>query len=426
MSNRLKLNWSLPTVSQRQRFVDQYLATPSVSKMTLTPREIESIANYLLWGKDEETNKNSVQDKTVLDPSSRSTWKTHDPDSLEQLLENAFFNELNLRPINEFQKQLSHKKNFSRSEARQKAPKAALAALENLWERIDRLDLRISWYEYQEGKRKEPPRQDLLDRFSVADAADLRISVENWSPRQYSLRRHELVELRTEQYTIRDTYSEPVRRRTYTPIQSEPVTEVPIMGAGSILDNPFLFHALPQLLPGKLSAHEVRLWEAWSAETERPAWGFDFTNAAHLYEYLSEDLGIESIDATLGYYIEYSKMPPMLRHLLELKSQGMSNADIAIELEKLFGHRYTDNYISTLYTKKVLPAIAECAAYHLDVLNNLSDFSAFKVCRTCKRTLLTDERNYSRRAKSKDGYSTRCKECDKKDREIKKLSKETS
>ena len=49
MSNRLRLDWSLNSSSDRNIFVQKYL-----QDITFTPSEdeLETISNYILWGKD--------------------------------------------------------------------------------------------------------------------------------------------------------------------------------------------------------------------------------------------------------------------------------------------------------------------------------------------------------------------------------------
>ena len=60
-ANRLKLDWALSTSSERKQFVDEYIA-----KLTFKPTEdeLETIANYILFGKDED-GLNCTQRKEI-------------------------------------------------------------------------------------------------------------------------------------------------------------------------------------------------------------------------------------------------------------------------------------------------------------------------------------------------------------------------
>ena len=52
MKNRLNLDFSLKTSRERSEFLTQYLKTfPSP-----TEEELETCANYVLWGKEEDGN----------------------------------------------------------------------------------------------------------------------------------------------------------------------------------------------------------------------------------------------------------------------------------------------------------------------------------------------------------------------------------
>ena len=53
-ANRLKLDFSLNTTDERRNFVDEYVAQPDFEKHPLTEEELETIANYILWGKDSD------------------------------------------------------------------------------------------------------------------------------------------------------------------------------------------------------------------------------------------------------------------------------------------------------------------------------------------------------------------------------------
>ena len=52
MANRLRLDFSISSTSDRKDFVDQYVQRPEFIRAPLTEDELETIANYILWGKD--------------------------------------------------------------------------------------------------------------------------------------------------------------------------------------------------------------------------------------------------------------------------------------------------------------------------------------------------------------------------------------
>lgn len=54
MANRLHLDFSISRTSDRKDFVDEYVQRPEFIRAPLTEDELETIANYILWGKDED------------------------------------------------------------------------------------------------------------------------------------------------------------------------------------------------------------------------------------------------------------------------------------------------------------------------------------------------------------------------------------
>jgi hypothetical protein len=53
-TNRLKLDFSLQTDIERKEFLTQYLQSDTFRDRSPTPDELETMADYLLWGKNEE------------------------------------------------------------------------------------------------------------------------------------------------------------------------------------------------------------------------------------------------------------------------------------------------------------------------------------------------------------------------------------
>ena len=106
-------------------------------------------------------------------------------------------------------------------------------------------------------------------------------------------------------------------------------------------------------------------------------------------------------------------LDPKEELILKRKIQGKSNQEIRDEINSKFGHKYQLNYISTLYCKKVLEKIAEAARIHREVCENLFFPENFKKCKDCGRVLLLDERSWMKRKRSNDGFSPRCKKCEK-------------
>jgi len=96
-----------------------------------------------------------------------------------------------------------------------------------------------------------------------------------------------------------------------------------------------------------------------------------------------------------------------------MKLRKIKNSDIAYEINHKWKKSYTDNYISTIFRQRIIPKINEAAKYHVKIIENLCFPEEFKVCSCCGKTLLRDPMNFTRKTRSKDGFTARCKKCEK-------------
>jgi hypothetical protein len=149
-------------------------------------------------------------------------------------------------------------------------------------------------YEFAHGKRKEPPRDSLLKRFSESEVQAAESIASKWNQFKYLKQRHLIVELRREQFTLRDTYVE--RHVRHTPIEPEiePVdpdfdVEIPVFPLG-LRTGPLkklLFKVESELNPFTYSEAEIEkvLKFYWQKKEEvRTQLFFDFENLEHVYE----------------------------------------------------------------------------------------------------------------------------------------------
>ena len=58
-ANRLQLDFKLVTTDERAAFLNEYLQQPQFVKKPPTEDELETMGNYLLWGKDPVTGLNA-------------------------------------------------------------------------------------------------------------------------------------------------------------------------------------------------------------------------------------------------------------------------------------------------------------------------------------------------------------------------------
>ena len=441
--NRLKLDWALSTSVERNAFLSKYLSEEPFLSFPPNEEELETLANYVLWGKNEE-GQNIEQEGFVELPRRNSTWTSQSVQSLDELTESPTFNENVLFSLNSKLPSKKTREVFSRANVRSSAPASLLPIFEALWRQIDEIELTLNFYELEHGKRTKDPRKELLDVFTEEDRTKIRQRALNINQFHYLKLRHLLVELRREQYTIKDSYSERVLLHNSNPPVKEENdqifdSDIPIWPLGLNSDNQLsklLFRKFDVLTAEKVSEKELKQISKfyWEKENEKLTWtknSFDFENLESVYQLFLqlEELGEEEQEffsttnlliKTLWFYIEEAELTDIQREILNLKIKKEKNQDIAFYINKKYGKTYTVNYISTIFRQKIIPAINNAASYHKQIIRSLPFDEEFKVCTKCGRRLLRDPINFVRKSRAKDGLSNHCKACDKREREEKK------
>ena len=429
--NRLNLNFQLESAADRAEFVRNYLSgVPFVP----TADELETIGNYILWGKNEK-GLNAQQEGQVK----IKEWAPEKVESLEGLLEAPGFNERSLKTLSAPALR-TPRVVFDRAEAMADAPEWMRPYYEDLFRQIDELELVINYYDLWTGKRKLPPRASLLNRFSAAEQQALNERALKLSQYRYLKMKHMLVDLRNEQYTYRDTYC----ARVLSHAQPEEVVQatdslrldedVQVLPLGLINSQSLLslkLFAEPE--PGQFSDEELREVSEilWGAEQIGAKFVLDFRNPAHVLSLYCarEDLrdgaledpkqiygSAASVIATLQYYEQHAALTELQKEILELKLAHKQNYEIAGLVNTKYGKSYNENYISTIYHQKIIASVAAAAEEHYEIVSNLFFPENFKTCKDCGRVLLLNSNNFVKQKKSADGFSPRCKACEKKKR----------
>ena len=422
--NRLKLDFSLQTAAERIDFLNEYLPTIS---FTMTEHEQETLSDYVLWGKDPKTGLNSQQDGDIT----IKEWAPNtNIDSLEGLAETPGFNENTLHSLND-----THYKNvkvkFSREDALAKAPPSYQEILKNLFHEIDRVELTINYYDLRVGKRKMPPRPSLLKNFDEEERSKIEAAAQKLIQRKYLKLRHYLVELRNEQYTIRDSFVNVIMPRGNAGVQlpNENLRfddNIQVWPVGFKKKKTICNKIFKDLIdPNEFTEAELNEISKliWRPKHELD---FDFRNPDHiLYIYKNyDDLvcaaqedpeqlynSAKYLLDTLEYYHEQAHLTEIQEEILHFKIQNISNISIAAYINSKYHMTYNSNYISTIYRHKILTSIAHAAENHYLIMSNVFWPENFKVCKDCGQIRLRNAEFFMRQSKSVDGFVPRCKKC---------------
>lgn len=208
----LSLDWTLETAVDRTAFLENYLANRTVP---LSESDLEMCGNYILWGRG-SNGLNAEQEGYVQLERRNSTWASNanarQVSSIEELTENPTFDEAQFHSLADTTYK-TPKPNFSREECLRKAPPEFIPMLRDLFSRIDRVELSIGFYDRAHGKRKTDLPERLTRKFSPEELFDLEERALSWTNGQYLKKKHLLVELRREQYTIKDSFSNSLMAR---------------------------------------------------------------------------------------------------------------------------------------------------------------------------------------------------------------------
>lgn len=436
-SNRLNLNFNLTYIDERRDFVEEYLTKPQFESKPPTPSELETIANYILWGKERATNRNIVQEGSIQIATRAGLWDANAAkvESLDSLLTQPGFTEQQILST-EAPKYKYPKETFSRSSARRTASPETLAILEGLWKEIDSLELELNYYDLMHGKRIKPPREELISLFDESAQQSLKESAAHLNQFQYLKKRHLLVELRREQYTIKDLYR-PIKSlhsvssaqlsQSISTIETDyPVAPIGLIGGLPIQEKLFPKDRYP--IPSDFTQKELKsiLQFYWARALQTNT--YDFRNPEHVgktfeqFQQLDSERNDDILSNsnnflnTLQFYIARADLSDIQREILDFKLRKVSNPDIAQYINKKYNKSYTINYISTIFRQKIIPQICAAAQIHAEIIENLTFPENFKKCKTCGRILLISPINFVRKSRSPDGYSTQCKICDRETR----------
>ena len=404
------------------------------------------MGKYILWGKDPESGLNGKQLGIQLE-TKHGTWDEDRIDSLDALMESPTFSEASLNPLGTTQYRVK-KEVFSREEALANSTGIVRESFVHLFDEIDKLELSIALYELAHNKRTKEIRSSLLNKFSEEELRTLREKVSHWNQYRYLNKRHELVEMRREQYTLRDSYRAVILtppNDRYNPEENYDFDAgIEVLPLGLKQEEGIaaqVFRTWRELVPGIFSQNDEKLvsdlyWakqdfhkKIQSAPSASHLY-FDFRDVDHVFNLLDQQIALEeflperdvmsnlsALIDTLQFYVAQADLTDIQREILDMKLRKCKNVDIAESINKKYGKTYTPNYISTIFRQRIIPRINDAAIYHEKIIGNIFFPEEFKTCTGCGETMLRDPDNFTRKSRSNDGFSSRCKKCEKKARQ---------
>lgn len=233
----------------------------------------------------------------------------------------------------------------------------------------------------------------------IPGLAQLREAIKMWeqklktaSGRDAFIIKTAIIELRKDQYVLKDAYRKPIipknitRSKHFIPLESDFSfdDEGFVVPEGVSLCDPKVVSAI-------LCNYSLMKQESWG-EFEKDLW------------YLMQEFD-EVADAALKDY-------PLYDRICEYKVDGLQNIDIQEKLQMEFGIKHSVEYISSLWRNKIPKLIASEAEDRLLNWYFLNEMKGkYKKCSRCGEIKLAHNKYFSKNKTSKDGFYSICKKC---------------
>lgn len=461
---RLDLDFKLDTLEERIEYLNKYIN----NNKDFTEANLEMMANYILWkveDPDFEVDSNNSPWKNR--ESKHISWQALQEEELEGNRKSVYFQ------ISEVQEK-GKKRKLIREEILKKlnfpdCTEKIHYILENpndelpvhdftlteqkiawftLWGQIDKTEYTVQTWELLNGKRRAdlPIRQELFERlaffaylFHPFDTFqklidDLNKTAQSWDGYTALKKKRQLVALRTEQYSLLDALQgEALQKHGNIGLYwTEPNSG--LNGFKPFMAKELIFRDFneKQFSP---KYQELCIKQLQYADAPLGPKEIDFRdpktvrNLLAIKDELSTALESESYQdyevtsnllKYLDFYIDQCHFSPDLYYILMAKMSGIPNRQISEHLKKNFNLSYKENYISTIFTKRIINAIVkEVEKHYRDVERILMGRNVFKICSCCGKLLPRSPEYFNRRATSNDGFFNYCKNCKNKKKTIK-------
>lgn len=232
-----------------------------------------------------------------------------------------------------------------------------------------------------------PGMQQLRDAIKMWEA-----KLRTVSGRQAYIVKSTIIELRKDQYVLKNAYRKPIILNQVTHSKNY----IPLDSDFSFDDDGFVVPegvslCDPKVVSAILCNYSMCKQESWG-EFDKDLW------------YLMQEFD-EVADAALKDYPLYDK-------ICEYKVDGLPNLEIQEKIQEEFGIKHSMEYISSLWRNKIPKMIASEAEDRLLSWYMLSEMKGkYKKCSRCKEIKLAHNKYFSKNKTSRDGYYSICKVC---------------
>ena len=414
MKKKYSLDFSIVRDTDRLRAVEEILDKLNTDP---SPTELEQMASYILYGKD-ENGQNSIQRNETIDKDKRyKSYKTKDDkvQSLDEIMEAPGFDEQQLRSAYKRDSYTVPKPCIRKPKYDKQTGEildigdADVPGMLEQWEIIDRWQRMLDI-----AQGKIPPAEgDTL----VTDPY-----------RIYQLK-HNLIDIRKHQYYLKDSAKPTLHFQNL----DHPKPQFYDWSGDAFYWLPYdqwkyrVDHSYTTRISRDLKDYEVR----GEGDTLEVKWivcehHFDWETPKHarallnhyctLYDALKDKLNTYGRTLLWDFdrYVELCDFSELRKFLIGLRKQGMAYEDILEEMRAQYAMEYSPNYLVSIISTEVPNKIAKVA--RMLRIEQETPIEQRKKCIHCERLLPADPLFFSRNNSHKDGLSNTCKQCDRANR----------
>lgn len=415
MKKKYSLDFSIVRDTDRLAAVNEILDTLSTSP---TPTELEQMASYILYGKD-ENGKNSIQRNETIDKDQKryKSYKTKDDkvQSLDEIMEVPGFDEQQFRSAYKRDSYTQPKPFIAKPKYDKKTGEmidpgdSDVPGMVEQWEIIDRWQRML----------------DVAQGKVAADAGDTLIT----DPYRVYQIKHNLIDIRKHQYYLKDSAKPQIhfQKLDHPKPQFYDWCGDSFYWVSVPLWEKKVHDAYSSRVSKNLKDYETRgegdnLQVKWMVCEHT----FDWENPKHirallnhyntLYEALKDKL--DTYGRTLLWdfdrYVELCQFSDLRKFLINLRKQGFAYEDIMEEMRAAYGMEYSPNYLVSIVNTEVPNKIAKVAK--MIRMEQDTPPEQRKICIHCGNSLPAHPLFFSRNNTHKDGLSNTCKSCDRESR----------
>ena len=414
MKKKYSLDFSIVRDADRLRAIEEILDGLDTDP---TPSELEQMASYILYGKD-ENGQNSIQRNETIDKDKRyKSYKTKDDkvQSLDEIMEAPGFDEQQLRSAYKRDAYTVPKPCINRPKIDKKTGEVIdpgdsdVPGMLEQWEIIERWQRMLDI-----AQGKVPPQEgDCI----VSDPY-----------RIYQLK-HNLIDIRKHQYYLKDSAKPTIHFQNL----DHPKAQFYDWSGDAFYWISYedwhnrVTHSYTSRISQNLKDYETRgegdhLEVKWVICRHT----FDWENPKHirallnqygvLYEALRDKLNTYGRTLLWDFdrYVSLCNFTPLRLYIIDLRKKGFAYEDILEEVRAKFAIEYSPNYLVSIGNTEVPNKIAKTAKI-LRLMHDTPEDQR-KKCAWCGKSLPADPLFFSRNNAHKDGLSNTCKECDRESR----------